>query len=147
MRTTAYHPCANGLVERFHRQLKGALKGHPNQEHWSDVVPLILLGVRSALKEDIGCSAAELVYGTTLRLPGAFFSLHSEDSVPDPTTYVTALRNRMQRLTATPRAAAHPVDSTTSTLQNSSHVFIRRDAVRKPLQPPYDGPFQVLDRC
>ncbi len=147
MRTTAYHPCANGLVERFHRQLKGALKGHPNQEHWPDVVPLILLGVRSALKEDIGCSAAELVYGTTLRLPGAFFSLHSEDSIPDPTTYVTALRNRMQRLTATPpRAAAHPVDSTTSTLQNCSHVFIRRDAVRKPLQPPYDGPFQVLDR-
>ncbi len=103
----AYHPCA----KRFHRQLKGALKGHPNQEHWSDVVPLILLGVRSALKEDIGCNAAELVYGTTLRLPGAFFSLHS-----DPTTYVTALRNRMQSLTATlPRAAAHPVDSTTST--------------------------------
>ncbi len=87
------------------------------------------------------------MYGTTLRLPGTFFSLHSEDSIPDPTIYVTALRNRMQRLTATPpRAAAHPVDSTTSTLQNSSHVFIRRDAVRKPLQPPYDGPFQVLDR-
>lgn len=24
--TTSYHPIANGLVERFHRQLKSALK-------------------------------------------------------------------------------------------------------------------------
>ena len=28
IRTTAYHPAANGMVERFHRQLKGALKAH-----------------------------------------------------------------------------------------------------------------------
>ena len=25
IRTTAYHPCANGMVERFHRQMKAAL--------------------------------------------------------------------------------------------------------------------------
>ena len=28
-RTTSYHPIANGLVERFHHQLKAALKSHP----------------------------------------------------------------------------------------------------------------------
>ncbi len=28
VRTTAYHPHANGLVERFHRQLKAALTAH-----------------------------------------------------------------------------------------------------------------------
>ena len=26
IRTTPYHPCANGMVERFHRQLKACLK-------------------------------------------------------------------------------------------------------------------------
>lgn len=35
IRTTAYHPIANGLVERFHRQLKGALKCLTDSTHWS----------------------------------------------------------------------------------------------------------------
>ena len=28
----------------------------------------------------------------------------------------------------------------------SSHVFIRVDRVKKPLQPPYNGPFRVIER-
>ena len=31
-------------------------------------------------------------------------------------------------------------------LQNCTHVFIRRDAWKTPLQPTYDGPFRVIDR-
>lgn len=31
-------------------------------------------------------------------------------------------------------------------LSSSSHVFVRVDAKRPPLQPRYDGPYAVLDR-
>ena len=33
IRTTAYHPIANGLVERFHRQLKSSLKATSDPSH------------------------------------------------------------------------------------------------------------------
>ena len=33
IRTTAYQPISNGLVERFHQQLKGAIKCLPNRIH------------------------------------------------------------------------------------------------------------------
>ena len=95
LHTTAYHPCANGMVERFHRQLKSALKGHPHQDHWTDALPLVLLGIRTSLKEDIGCTAAEIVYGSTLRLPGGFFSSQEAGASPDPSSYVVRLQDRM----------------------------------------------------
>nr|XP_054753962.1 uncharacterized protein LOC129259726 [Lytechinus pictus] len=87
--TTPYHPAANGLVERFHRQLKSALKAQGDPQHWHEYLPIVLLGIRTTVKEDLTCSPAELVFGTTLRLP---------------------------------------------------------DAVRKPLQQPYNGPFKVLKK-
>ena len=44
-RTTAYHPRANGMIERFHRHLKGSLKATEQTCHWSEAVPLILLSI------------------------------------------------------------------------------------------------------
>ena len=49
-RTTAYHPQSNGLVERFHRQLMAALKAQLNPSSWMDALPLVLLGIRTALR-------------------------------------------------------------------------------------------------
>ena len=80
----------NGLVERFHRQLKAALKAQHNPSFWMDALPLVLLGVRTALKEDTSSMAAEMVYGTTLRLPGEFFTPSSTPPLPDPSDCVTA---------------------------------------------------------
>ncbi|GFX98071.1 transposon Ty3-G Gag-Pol polyprotein [Trichonephila clavipes] len=67
-KTTTYHPKSNGIVERFHRHLKSAIKAHEN-DTWSEIVPIILLGIRTAIKEDLQSSCAEIVYGTNLRLP------------------------------------------------------------------------------
>jgi len=70
IRTTAYHPQANCMVVRVHRQLKAALRAYGDSSKWFDVLPLVLLGIHAAVKEDIGCSAAEVVFGTQFRLPG-----------------------------------------------------------------------------
>ena len=148
VRTTSYHPIANGLVERFHRQLKASLKSQPDPNQWMESLPLALLGIRTAFKDDIKCTAAELVYGTTLRLPGEFFNhrLHEDPSM-DQATYVTNLRSTMRQLQAVPtRQPQHRRTHISDKLTDCSHVFLRHDSVRKPLQPPYDGPYLVLKR-
>ena len=70
--TTVYHPITNGIIECFHHQLKSSLKSYPNPTNWSDILPIILLGIHTTLKDDVHCTAAELVYGTTLRFLGEF---------------------------------------------------------------------------
>ena len=91
IQTSAYHPNENGLVEHFHRQLKVALKCQSIPKRWTNSLPVVLLGVCMALKNDLHCSAAELVYGTTLCLPAKFF--HSSGSnTMDQVTCITKLR-------------------------------------------------------
>ncbi|PIK47816.1 hypothetical protein BSL78_15316 [Apostichopus japonicus] len=75
IRTTAYHPISNGLVERFHRHLKSSIKAQRDPSKWAEVLPLVLLSIRTTLKADLGCSAAELVFGTTLRVPCQWYLL------------------------------------------------------------------------
>ena len=58
--STAYHPQANGLVERFHRTMKAALKARLTGPNWFDELPWVLLGLRTAPKDDLQSSSAEL---------------------------------------------------------------------------------------
>lgn len=147
IRTTAYHPASNGLVEGFHRQLKAALMAHSPTFSWLDALPIVLLGIHTAFKEDITCTSAELVYGTTLRLPGSFFSPSADTTTMDPTSYVSRLKAIMSKLRPMPpQPHSHRPSFISPELQSASRVFVRRDAVRKALQPPYDGPFPVLNR-
>jgi transposase InsO family protein len=58
VQTTAYHPQSNGMVERTHRQLKAALRARLGGSRWPEHLPWVLLGLRTAPKEDSGISAA-----------------------------------------------------------------------------------------
>ena len=71
-RTTAYHPQANGLCERFHRSMKAALRASLHDDSWVDRLPWVMMGLRMAPKEDLQTSPAELLYGQPLRVPGDF---------------------------------------------------------------------------
>ncbi|GBM95404.1 Retrovirus-related Pol polyprotein from transposon opus [Araneus ventricosus] len=144
IKTTPYHPISNGIVERFHRHLKSAIKAHEN-EKWSELIPIILLGIRTAVKEDLQSSCSELVYGTTLRLPCDMIDV--SDIPPCDIEFITDLRHRMQQLNpvatsahCTDRFYIHP------SLKSSSHIFLRVDRVQPPLRQPYTGPHKVLCR-
>ena len=137
IKTTAYHPQANGLVERFQRSLKTSLAGRTDSMNWVDELPLSLLAWRNTVKEDIECLPAEFVFGTPLSLLGEYFN-DSLDTASKPSIlFIQELRHKMARLKYTPLWQQQTGTFIPQHLWNCKYVFIQNDAVRKPLTPAY----------
>ena len=145
--TTAYHPQSNGMVERFHRSLKAALKARLLGPGWMDELPIVLLGIRSTWEEDLVAASAPLTYGTNLRIPGDFFPSNSAERISPGSSFVRDLQENFRKLS--PLSPVH--HGTTKKylprdLISAEQVYVRHDAHRGPLVRPYDGPFKVLYR-
>ena len=107
---------------------------------WSTQLPWVLLGLRTTPKEVDDVSPAERVYGETIHVPADFF--------PGPTlTDAAATRTAVNRWRPVPQTYK---DSRTRfvppDLRNCSHAFLRVDAAKPPLTPPYTGPYLIRDR-
>jgi Integrase zinc binding domain/Integrase core domain len=85
--TTAFHPQANGAVDRFHRQLKDTLRPRLAGADWFSHLPWVMLGLRAVPRENSGLSAAELVFGAPLTLPGPIINA----AEPPPEVFIQQL--------------------------------------------------------
>ncbi|GFX06194.1 retrovirus-related Pol polyprotein from transposon opus [Trichonephila clavipes] len=123
------------------RTLKGAIKAH-NNIRWTESLPTVLLGLRAAIRPDISYTIAQMIYGTSIKLPGEFFDPPTINMGPQ--NFVAKLQQHMAEL--------KPLKSPSNRKQNifvhkdlksCSHVFLRIDRVKKALEPPYEGPYTV----
>jgi hypothetical protein len=96
--TMAYHPQANGLVERTHRQLKDALQARQAGVDWPAHLPWVLLGLRAAPKEVSGIASAEAVFGQPLVMPGEL----SPTVEASPTGFQESLASKVPPVTCQP---------------------------------------------
>ena len=140
--TSAYHPQANGMIDRFHRTLKTALKARLTGPNWLELLPWVPLGLRTTPKEDLGYSSAELVFGERLTIPGELVPPKSAKSMDD-----LLLNFRLNIPLYAPRPASHHTSARpylSPSLLAAKHVYVRRDGTKGPLQRPYSGPYAVL---
>ena len=134
--TTAYHPQSNGMVERLHRQVKQSLRARNCGNSWANHLPWVLLGIRAAPKEDSSVSAAEVVYGETLTLPGQLHDLAGQSVVQqEQETPLIPLRDRNYRELAR-----------NSVLEGVEFVYVRRGPVGAPFSQSYSGPYRILSK-
>ena len=146
--TAAYHPQLNGMVERFHRQLKASLAARLTGPNWATQLPWVLLGIRAAHKDDLDALPAEMVYGTELHLQGQFWAPAEGNPAAGP--FLDDLKRAMAELRPTPTAPHQPAEPRPTRipedLRTCPMVFVRQDGHRAPLSARYDGPYQVLAR-
>nr|VZI24963.1 unnamed protein product [Spirometra erinaceieuropaei] len=118
IRTTTYHPAANGMIKRFHRQLKAYLGAAADPENSTEHHPLVLLSIHCDFKADLDCSAAELVFGATVRLLGEMIPPTLRGAIEDLTNPLHRLRRFMRSLS---------LSYLEKDLAKCSHIFLRCD--------------------
>jgi len=125
------------MIERWHRQLKNALRARNCGAAWLEHLPWVLLGLRVAPKEDNDISSAEAVYGAPLVLPNSVPVGPQKDDSPQEQPPVIPVRAK----TYAEAAAERP-----SILSEADYVYVRKGPPGAPLAPEYAGPYQVLQR-
>ena len=131
--TTSYHPQSSGMVERFHRQLKVAIMAHKSPNPWTITLPSVLLGVHSAVEELLGRSGAEMIYGTTLGLPGEFTEKYTVDAHTNLDNYSDKQRVAMSRLRLCPPRHTHQKNiSSIRKLTHAHMYFCDESQLRRP---------------
>lgn len=148
LRTTSYHPQANSLIERAHRTIKSAIMAR--KQSWIDALPIVLLGIRAA-PNDSGYSPFTAVTGSSLLLPRPMISQESLETEEFNNESIKRLSKEMHLYNFSNNLSLSnhhgtPKSYIPANLNKCSHVWLRVDRVRRPLEVPYSGPFEVIDR-
>lgn len=160
-RTSPYHPQTNGLVERFHGTLIGALKklcSPYDQKLWDEHLNNALFGYRCAFSQSLKASPFYMAYGTNVRLPSdpkeltkIWDSTEENIDIIYQQRYQTVRKHQQKRAElisgVNERAAQRGARTDESYLERGlgvGDIVLRRFEGRPTkLHPLWDGPFII----
>ena len=115
----------------------------PDSIKWSEHLPIVLLGFRLTIKEGIEITAAEMVYGKTLRWPREFFTTPNQNAT-STSNYASRLRQHIAKLSLTPTRVHSYVSYLLPNINVGEFIFVRPDTIKYSLQPNYNGTYKVF---
>ncbi|XP_059570175.1 uncharacterized protein LOC132243804 [Alligator mississippiensis] len=162
LKTTAYHPQTNGLVERFNGTLKGMLKAYvdSNPNDWDEKLPHLLFAYREVPQESTGFSPFELMFGRRVRGPLDLVREEWEGKIASTkTSVVECVLDFRQKLTDMMKVARDSLGQAQEkqrswydekarlrTFERGENVMVFLPLKTDKLQAAWEGPHAVLDR-
>jgi hypothetical protein len=133
------------MVEPLHRRQKNALRARC--ANWVDHLPWVLLGLRTAGREDDSSTPAQAVFGSPLIIPGQFLDSPELPSKIFLEQFSKTLSAAEQTgTTHNTSAARRPPPQLLDDLAHAPTVFVRWDGHVPLLQPLYDVLYTAIRR-
>ena len=118
--------------------------GDKHGDKWCQALPWVLLGRRIQVQPDLDASAASLVFGKAVEIPG---QLLGHPGPPLSTVQTRALLEELYKISARPAqqttSVANPMDISNTDM--ASHVYVK---VAEPqgLSSRFEGPYPIVSR-
>ena len=147
-RTTAYHPQANGLIERSHATIKQMLRCVQQRfRDWEAALPTVMFALRNAVNEQ-GISPSLLLFGESVSIPGVltepvvkFNDIPNIEFVDRLVRYLAEVKDFVFQTDPT------HVPRTEVMIPKYPHryIWIREPLFKGSLYPKVRGPYRVID--
>lgn len=142
-RTTSFNLKCNGQIERQHRTLKNILRCH--KENWLKTLPLAMFAMHITPSSVTQFAPFTLVTGTSIHTPKCFIENSKHEN--NVNQFIKELSQHMETLTYTEPIWNNKLKTyIPPDLKTCSKVWVRVDRIKKALESPYSGPYEVVDR-
>ena len=161
LRSSPYHPMANGLVERFNQTLKSMLKCYvkDDDKEWDKMLPHVLFAYREVPEASTGFSPFELLYGRKVRGP---LDVLREDMVGCNETsenlvqYVQEVRSRLKEMSElahanlcdaqTDQKRYYDLQSRDRSFEVGSKALVLLPSDSSKLMAEWKGPYEIVEK-
>ena len=132
--TTAYHPQANGLDERYNQTLSNTISkfAQKNRESWDEKLPEIVYSYNSAVHESSKHTPFEAMFGRVPKLPVDFNAACSHDPEEKLQEYLTAADPLEGEREAKRRKTEDAIKANIQTAQQKQSTTMTRGLAQAP---------------